>query len=159
MPRPILRRAPVIIGSSLFILVAAGCEPTYYAGEPPADAVLEVRSVRIDTTYDAENRRTVRLAIESKWEIEQDDFGSRQYHYGLVFEHGVGVADSGWMWTPKPTARRIANAVDSLRDTLSCAAETCYWPGPRVHVLTELRPGRFLSVARGSIPLPGEVSP
>ncbi len=159
MPRPILRRAPGIIGSSLFILIAAGCEPTYYAGEPPADAVLEVRSVRIDTTYDGMDRRTVRVVVESKWEIDQADFGSRQYHYGLVFEHGVGVTDSGWMWTPKPTTRRIANAVDSLRDTLSCAAEPCYWPDPRVHVLTELRPGHFLSVARGTVRLPAGTYP
>lgn len=157
MPRSILRRAFAVLLVSSIATVSVGCDTNaYHAGKPPADAVLEVRETRVDTTYDTQNRRTVRVVVESKWEIDRADFGSRRYSYGIVFETGWGWggSDPGWIWTPEPAPRRIANAVDSLRDTLSCVADTCYWPKPRVHVLTELRPGRFLSVASGQVLLP-----
>jgi hypothetical protein len=156
MPRSFLRCAIAVLAASWIATISVGCDSNaYYAGEPPANAVLEVRQARVDTSYDTQNRRTVRVVVESKWEIDRADFGSRPYSYGVVFETGWGwdASDPGWIWTPQPAPRRIANAVDSLRDTLSCTADPCHWPYPRVHVLAELRPGRFLSVASGSVHL------
>lgn len=162
MPRSILRRALAVLSVFSIAAISVGCDTNaYHAGKPPADAVIEVREARVDTSYDTLNRRTVRVVVESKWEIDRADFGSRPYSYGMVFgrEWRWTTTDSGWIWTPRPAPRRIANAVDSLLDTLSCVADTCHWPGADVHVLTELRPGRFLSVASGQVLLSYGVYP
>ncbi len=153
-------RALAIHSAFVSAVLVSGCDTTlHYAGLPPANAVLAVREVRIDTVYDTLDRRGVRLSIESKWAIDAGEFGVRPYRYGIVLGIPSDWSHPKSKWTPVPMSRRIANAVDSLRDTLWCVADTCHWPSPTVHVMADLGDGHFLSVASAWIMSNGRAYP
>src|ERR1035437_2601208 len=126
----------------LSLALPSGCDyTTYMDGHPPPDAQLVVSEVAIDSSRDSSGR-TVRLSFRADWKIDSSDFRPRTYRIEFTSQQ------TSPPWLPGPRTTPLPGPVGTVRDTLSCKADTCFWTSPTIHVLAGLSNGEYLSVDR-----------
>jgi hypothetical protein len=147
---PSRSRIAFLLFSTIF---AAGCDTVITMdGHPPPDAKLVVSEVSIDSSRDSSGR-TVRVHFRVDWTIDSEDFLHRTYRLGTVFYQTTPP------WLPSPQTTSLPGPTGTLRDTLTCKADTCYWPTLTIHVLAGLSTGEYLSVAQRTIERDGSTTP